>query len=115
VRFRDNEGFDKLWIIEDRDGDKVLVAMYDDDAQLEAKAWAAVSDSVGNVNVFYKGEPITRLSVASFGIPNEEVSSVCRYLPQKLASDRDFVHSMLGTLQSPDRDMIFNKHPELKG
>ena len=115
VRFRDSEGFDKLWVVQEQNGDQVLVAMYNEDEKIEAKAWAAIPDQSGNVSVFYKGEPITRLSMVSYGLPNEEASVVCRFLPKKLASDRSFAHSLLSELSSADRNAVFEKHPELKG
>jgi len=118
VRFNDDNGFDKLWIVEEKDGDKVLVAMYDDD-EIEPKTasaniWETVADKSG-VNIFYKGEPIKRVAMASLGLEAAEAKSVCRYLPGKLASDKDMVGSLLDDLSESERNTLFTKYPELKG
>jgi hypothetical protein len=119
VRFVDSEDLDKLWIIKDNGGEKVLVAMYDDDAPEINKAasvkWAAVSDQYGNVNVFYKGETITKLAVEKFGLNKDDAKSVCRFLPQKLANDKAFSASLLNQLSDSEKASLYTKYPELKG
>ena len=116
VRFRDSEGLDKLWVIQEKDGEKVLVAMYDDEQEIESKAsWTTLSDRVGNINVFYKGEPIKRFAMSYLGLENEDASSVCRYLPAKLAEDKELVSALLNELSDTERATLFEKYPELKG
>ena len=120
VRFRDSGGLDKLWVVQEQDGEQVLVAMYeDDDVQKEATAsarpWAVVPDNAGNVSVFYKSEPIVRLAMTNLGLASEDASVVSRYLPEKLSSDRDLTNALLKELPSPDREALFAKYPELKG
>jgi len=121
VRFRDSEGLDKLWVVEDQDGEQVLVATYEDDSETHKEAtasvnsWSALSDNVGNVSVYYKGEPITRLAVSQLGLPESEAHTVCRYLPNKLASDNSWKTALLSELPPSDREVILNKYPELKG
>lgn len=117
VRFRDSEGLDKLWVIQDNDGEQVLVAMYDDDQSLEPKtasAWESIADTSG-VNVYYKGEPIKRLAMSSLGLSDEEAPSISRMLPAKLASDSDLTRSLLNGMSDTDRKVLFEKYPELKG
>lgn len=124
VRFRESDGLENLWVVEERDGEKVLVAMYEEDenplSQKEATAatntdWAVIPDKAGNINVFYKQEPITRLAVTQLGIAAEDVGLVSRYLPQKLATDRSMARSLLKTLDQSERTVLFSKHPELQG
>jgi hypothetical protein len=118
VRFTDSEDLDKLWIIREENGDKVLVAMYEDDSNKEITvkaSWAAIPDKTGNVNVFYKGDPITKIAVEQMGIPKEDNALVSRSLPNKLASDKSFVSSMLSSLSVQNRSELYSKYPELKG
>jgi len=118
VRFTDNSGgFDKLWIVKEENGEKVLVAMYDEEEPITAKAsipWAAHADSFGNVNVFYKGEPITKFAVTKLGLKKEDAGTVCSTLPAKLAGDKSYVGSMLSMLNYDERTDVYSKYPELK-
>ncbi len=120
VRFRDSGGLDKLWVIQEHEGEQVLVAMYDDDeVQKEAvasdRSWAAVPDNSGNVSVFYRSEPIIRLAMRKLGLANEDAGTVSRYLPEKLSSDRDLTQALLKELPSQEREALFAKYPELRG
>lgn len=117
VRFTDAGNFDKLWIVKEENGEKVLVAMYDEDEPLtvQASAWNAMADSLGNVNVFYKGEPIVKFAISAIGLKKEDISTVCRTLPQKLASDGSFVSSMISMLDYNGKTSVYAKYPELKG
>jgi hypothetical protein len=121
VRFRDSGGLDKLWVIQEHEGEQVLVAMYDDDEDVQKEAtasdrsWAVVPDSTGNLSVFYKAEPIVRLSMKKLGLPQEDTAVVGRYLPEKLASDKDLTQALLKELPSKEREALFAKYPELRG
>ncbi len=117
VRFKDSDKLDHLWRVESTDDGPVLVAMFDEEEeQLESLgSWQAVTDRVNNVNVFYKGEAIVRFSASDMGIPEDETSIVCRYLPEKLASESEFVSSLLDELGTDERESLFKKYPELKG
>ena len=119
VRFVDADNLDKLWVVKDEGGHKVLVALYDEGDEVvkeaSAKVWNAIPDKLGNVTVYYKSQPITKIAVSSFGIPKEDVNVVCRSLPNLLATDGSFLQSMLKTLDASDRDMLLSKHPELIG
>lgn len=118
VKFKDSDGLDKLWVVQQHNGEDVIVAMYEEDG-LESKAaapaeWAAVTDKSGkNVNVFYKGEPITRFAAESIGVPSEESYLICRYLPNKLATDKSFRNAFLADLPKADRDSLHVRYPEL--
>jgi len=118
VRFTDSGNFDKLWIVKEENGEKVLVAMYDEEEPLtvKASAWVAMTDSFDNINVFYKGEAIAKFAVSKMGIAKEDASTVCRSLPEKLASDNSYVSSMLSAvLNYNERTDVYSKYPELKG
>lgn len=120
VRFKDSDGLDSLWQIEETEEGPVLVAMYGDhEEQLESHGqhkqanWATLPDKAANVNVFYKGEPITKIAVSQLGIPKEDVDMVCRWLPEKLANDKEFTKSLLETLPQGERASLVEKYPEL--
>lgn len=117
VMFKDADGLDKLWQIQDVDGEKVIIAMYEDEEPLTAIAstpWSAVQDNRGRINVFYKGEPISKFAAEELGIPEEDNSLVCRYLPEKLASDAGFRAMFLSDLPNSDRKALAIKYPELR-
>lgn len=117
VRFKDSEGLDKLWVVQNQDGRDVIVATYDEEDGLEVKAsWEAVASRNGSdVNVYYKGEPVKKFASASLGIPVEEAHVVCRYLPKKLADDSEFRQKFLKGLSAKEREDLVNRFPELKG
>lgn len=111
VRFRDDDNLDKLWVVQEQNGEEVIVAMYEDEEGQTKSAWAAIPDATG-INVFYKSEPITRFSFQEIGIPKDESDSLCRCLPVKLAADNRFRKSFLNDLS--DRDAVYARFPELK-
>lgn len=117
VRFRDSEGLEKLWVIQEQNGEQVIAAMYDDEVCKEASVqnWTTIPDNKGNVNIFYKNDPITRLAMSNLGIPEEDAASVSRYLPKKLSSDKTLTKALLNELHEKEREALFAKYPELKG
>lgn len=117
VRFKDSDSLEHLWQIQNTPDGDVIVAMYEeDDAQLESRGhWKAMADKENSINVFYKGEPIVRLAISSLGIPVEEAHSVCRYLPNTLASDSSMVKSLLkDNLSDTERERVLSRYPELR-
>lgn len=116
VRFVDSQDIDNLWQIQHcQDGD-YIVAMYDDSLKSEASLggdWQCLPSS-NEVSVFYKGYPVTKMAAAQIGVPPEEINMVRRYLPKKLANDKNFVHKMVVAFLSKDqRDDLYTKFPEL--
>jgi hypothetical protein len=92
--------------------------MYDEEEPLTVTAspWVAMADTLGNINVFYKGEAIAKFAVSKMGIAKEDTSTVCRSLPEKLAGDSSFVTSMLSAvLDYNGRADVYSRYPELKG
>jgi hypothetical protein len=104
VRFKDSDDSTKLWQIEDTPEGKVIVAIYDG-ASGEKKSeseWKAIPDKSAGVQVFHKGEAIVRLSLKDYGIADQDVSTFCRWLPNKLASDEGFRSSLLKLAEGED-------------
>jgi len=122
VRFRDNADTDQLWRIEDSNDGPVIVAMYDSEMADEGKVaeasvsgsdWGAIADSETSVNIFYKGEAIKRVAASDVGI--DDVNLLCRWLPEKLASDKGFRSALVSDMSEESRDFLLSKYPELKG
>src|SRR5277367_5566215 len=102
VRFKDGNP-DELWQIQNSDDGDYIVARYDsEEPKVEAKAatlWETlVSESSGDINIFYKGQPIVKMAASKLGISSEDVKTIKRFLPGKLASDKSFVKALLNTL-----------------
>jgi ribosomal subunit interface protein len=90
VRFRDDDDSTKLWQIQDTVDGKVIVAIYNNDKPEELKSeseWQVIPDKQANIHVFKNGEPLVRVAAQDLGIPDDEVTVLARWLPEKLASD----------------------------
>lgn len=117
VRFKDGNP-DELWQIQNSDDGDYIVARYESD-EPEAKKVSAthwdtlVSESSGDINIFYRGQPIVKMAASKLGISSEDVKTIKRFLPSKLASDKSFVKAMLNTLDESSRDAILKLYPEL--
>jgi hypothetical protein len=103
---------DELWEIQNSDDGDYIVARYNaEEAGTEVKtssvAWETLITN-GDVNVFYKGQPITKLA----SVENADVAA--RLLPTKLANDKSFVSALLSTLDENTRSAIYKQYPELK-
>lgn len=119
VRFKDDDNIN-LWQVQDTDDGQVIVAMYDEDDGLpdvksDSKNWHVAADRQDNINIFYKGEAVTRVNASKIGIPSSDVGIICRSLPNKLASDKSFTRALLNELVAEERDLLVAKYPELKG
>lgn len=116
-RFKDGNP-DELWQIQSADDGDYIVAKYEWDEPKEEKrasrTWETlVSESSGDINIFYKGQPIVKMAAAKLGIDSEDLGTVKRLLPEKLASDKGFVKALLATLSESSRDALIKLYPEL--
>jgi hypothetical protein len=117
VKFRESDAIDGLWQIQQTNDGEIIVATYEDEVVKQASAtidWEARANATGNsVTVFYKGEPVTKFATVQYGIPAEDAHLVCKYVPEKLASNVDFRKKMLNELSNDDRLELLKKFPEL--
>ena len=118
VRFIDSENIDGLWRIENRNDGDVIVAMYEESQGKEAKAssdpWSAIADKANtSVSVFYKGEPVRKIAVASVGLQSDDARSLARSLPSMLQSNSALVRKMLKEMNADERTLLVAKYPEL--
>ena len=119
--FRMKDGnSEELWQIQNSDDGDYIVAKYelDDIKNVEVKAanssWdILISNSSGDINIFYKGHPITKVAGAQFGINVEDLSLVKKYLPNKLSSDKNLVKALFATLDKNVKENLLNLYPEL--
>ena len=120
VRFVDSDKIDDLWRIHREGDDEYIVAMYDDeDAKVVQKKasipWSAVADKdCQNVHIFFYETPITRIALAPLGIPAEDAHMVCKSIPEKLASDHDFLGKFVNNLNEYERSVLEEALPEFK-
>ena len=117
VRFRDDDSASKLWQVQsanDGQGD-IIVALYDEpEVEKTASPWSVVLSKVANeLHISYQGDPLVKVATASLGIPSDELASVERYLPVKLASNKNLVKALLNQLPAPAKKLALEKHPEL--
>ncbi len=119
VRFIDSDNIDGLWQIRQDENGEHIVAMYEDTSPAasvtkESSVWLALHDKSGEqVNIFYKGTPVSKISLASLGIPKEEAAMVCSYLPHKFASNAKLAASLLNDLPSEQKRNLLSEYPEL--
>jgi len=97
VKFKDDDDAAHLWEVQSSDEGDYIVALYDTSApskKVASSPWQVkIEDS--KISIFNNGRFITRISAKEFGIPENELHMVPKYLPQKLASDNAFANSLL--------------------
>ncbi len=105
VRFVDADNIDGLWQIQQTDDGDVIVAMYDESSVVEksASAWCALPDNSGNVNLFYKDHPVTKISLAKLGMADTDINIVCSTLSEKLAGNTKLLNSLMALLGPEER------------
>lgn len=120
VRFVDSDKIDDLWQIY-RDGDdEYIVAMYENE-QTEKKAsasisniWKALPDGSGShIHLFYKNAPITRIALAPLGIPCEDAWLVSHSMVEKLATDQNYLNSLIQELTEDEKASLREIEPSL--
>lgn len=115
VRFKDGDESSKLWQIQNAEDGEYIVTLYEEDTEKKAAgAWEVVLSKTANMlHIYYKGDPIVKVATSKLGIPDSELSSIERYLPEKLADNKKLVKALLNELNEPTKKSVFNKYPEL--
>jgi hypothetical protein len=111
VRFRDNDDTQQLWRIEDRDDGPVIVALYDESGALaevkplksESEWDTLVDKKTASIHLYRNEEPVMTVTAAQLRVPVEELDSMARWLPQKLA-DQSFVNQFVRFVKRNNRD-----------
>ncbi len=115
MKFKDADNIDGLWQIQSADDGEIIVALYEEPVQLEAKSsWSALTDKTASyVHLFYKNEPITKVAMSSLGIKKEEMIEFVEALPKILAENTSVRSAMLSELSTEDSSNLIKKYPEL--
>lgn len=118
VRFKDGNP-EELWQMQDSDDGTYIVARYDSEEESKevktsSNKWdALINTASGDINIFYKGQQLTKLAASKLGVASEDLPSIKRFLPNKLASDKSFVSALLDTLDETSRKSVIKLYPEL--
>jgi len=118
VRFKDGDKGSALWQIQSADDGDYIVTLYDEPEEQTKTAsrnpWEVSFSKISNsLNIFYKGDPICKVSAKKLGIPDSELNFVERFLPKKLASNEKLVKALLLELSDSAKNEVLSKYPEL--
>lgn len=117
VRFKDGDP-EELWQIQNSDDGDYIVAKYinEEESVIVAAAsrnpWEIIINA-GDLNVFYKGDPIVKMTASKLGLKVEELGSLKNFLPASLKNDKNLVKSLLKELNNNARQEVLAKYPEL--
>jgi len=76
--------------------------------------WDVYLSKISNsLNIFYKGDPICKMSANRLGIKNSQLGSIEKILPRKLASNKKLVGALLLELSDSAKSELLRKYPEL--
>lgn len=105
-------GSDKLWELREENGEKFLVALYDDPTDMvvesneEQPEWTAVADNEGkNVTLAYKKVPIYRFASGQYKFSSNLANDFARFIEKK-AQDSAFLHQLLDQMPQAKRDAV---------
>lgn len=105
-------GSDKLWELREENGEKFLVALYDDstdmvvESQTNDSDWTAVADSEGkNVTLAFKKVPIYRFASGQYKFSSSLAHDFARFIEKK-AQDGAFLHQLLEQMPKAKRDAV---------
>ncbi len=119
VRFKDSDAnaIAGLWQIQSSDEGDYIISLYDDNQENVKTSstktnWEIVSEAK-NLHFFYKGDPILRKSASELGLSQVDLVNISRTLPEKLASNKKLVNTLLKELDPASKKLIIKKYPEL--
>lgn len=116
VRFKEQDNGADLWQIQSSDDGDYIVSLYEESEEnvktASMKAWEVV-DAGNNLQFFYKGDPIAKVSSASLGFSPYDNAVMARHLSKKLPENKRLVKLLLGQVEETSRQSILKKYPEL--
>jgi len=116
VRFVDENNKIGLWkIMEDDDGSEYIAAMYDDNAEDVVKnSWSIETDRLNKTaTIFYRNTPVTNIVFAEIGVPEKEVDTFLRNLPERLSKNKQVVQAMLNSIDKEYKASLVEQFPEI--
>lgn len=116
VRFKDGNP-EELWQIQSaEDGSEYVVALYNDEEKVVTASmkphWSAVVRN-NELHIFYKKDFLCKIASSKLGFTNEDLSLAKRYLPNKLAENKNLVKALFKDLDEQTCKNILSKYPEL--
>jgi hypothetical protein len=115
VRFQDQTS-DEIWQVQSADdGSPVIVAIYEEDQEKkEASNWSVqINKTAGEFNVFYKQTHLKKFASSAIGVDSSELETVRRFLPKKLATDKNLSTALLNALSAEEKAQVLKLYPEL--
>jgi hypothetical protein len=117
VRFRYEDGKTGLWKIvkDENDGTEYIAAMYDEEPDsLVSNSWSIEKDKFNKTaTIFYENVPVTNIVFAEIGIPEIEVHSFLKNLPERLKNNKKVVQAMLNSVNKEYKEELIKKFPEM--
>lgn len=118
VRFKDGDQASALWQVQSSDDGDYIITLYEEpEDQLKTASknpWdVSISKISNSLNIFYKGDPICKVSAKKLGIQDSELNFVGKFLPEKLASNEKLVKALLLELSDSAKNEVLSKYPEL--
>jgi hypothetical protein len=117
VRFRDDDNAANLWQVQNAEDGDYIVALYDEEdltKTASSNPWTvSVLSLSGDLQVSYKGDPLTKIAFKELGIPRNELFKVPQYLPERLVSNKKLANSLLKKLDATTKQAVLHKYPEL--
>lgn len=116
VRFKDADKGADLWQIQSAEDGDYIVALYEDENEKVASSnpWTVlVTKNGSDLQISYKGDPLVRFAASKLGIPPHELHKAEEYLPEKLATNKKLVQSLLKDLNEAARLEVARRYPEL--
>lgn len=121
-RLKTASDMSELWQIQNNDDGDYIVAVYNDEDEMVEKVaktaslnspWSVVSKNA-DLHIFYKNDHCVKLAASSLGFGEADTSLVVRYLPQKLAENKDLVKALMKGIDKGTLEQLLVKYPELK-
>lgn len=101
----------RLWEVNKADDGNYIVALYSEDETIEKQSdWEVeINKTANNVNFYYKGDYVTKLSKADLGAGFEKANE----LPEKLSENKKLVSLLLKKADVNTKNNLVRKYPEL--
>ena len=115
VKFKDGDNTSNLWQVQSADDGDYIIALYENEEEVKtASNWEVdIIKSANAVQISYKGDPLLNITASKLGIPSNEIESIKKYLPEKLANNKKLVKSLLSELGNSVKEAVLRKYPEL--
>lgn len=106
-------GSDKLWELREENGQKFLVALYDNVENLvvestenKPNSWVAIADSdKKNVTLSFKNTPVAKFASSEYNFTEQEADAFAKFVEKK-AADASFISALVETMPEKKREVV---------